>query len=62
MIDVWLITPADSNDYYALPDVGSVLDELRPLLEDVEVGDGYTIRRRQMTREEYDALPEWDGF
>lgn len=36
----------------------NLVDELR----DAEVGDVYGVEVIEMTDEEYDALPEWEGY
>ena len=36
--------------------------DIGAMFEGCEPGDGYTMRVVEMTREELDALPEFEGF
>ena len=48
----WLAVPAALSIGEALDVLGYELEDLPPL----------TFKRGEMTKEEFDNLPEWDGF
>ena len=49
-------------------DGGLIIDNLRDIadtiggIENEEVGNKYNLEIIEITKEEYDNLPEWDGF
>lgn len=54
---VYLIQSEEGEGYY-LKD----LTELENLFDDAEEGESYTITYSEMSEEEFEALPEFDGF
>jgi hypothetical protein len=54
---VYLIKNQDGNGYYT-----NNLQEIENIFEDAEVGETYSITLDEMTEEQYEALPEFDGF
>jgi len=55
---VFKITNKESNSYY----ISKTIDFLVADIENSEVGDVWKIEVTEMTEEEYEALPEFDGF
>ena len=57
-IRVYRVTEATGGASYIEENIGNILDELR----DSSVGSEYKVTVEEMTREDYDALPEFEGF
>ena len=60
---IWVATLGYGGTSYTTPmsDLSGLTDELRAAMDDDEERE-YTVRVHQMTQDEYDALPDFDGF
>lgn len=43
-------------------DIKTAIDEIQSILKQGEVGKSITIVIKEMTKKEYNQLPEWDGY
>ena len=63
MIDVWKVGPTDDTiGPYVAATWKEACDFMGADWEAAPYGQGYVVRRERMTQEEYDALPEFEGF
>lgn len=52
----------EGSGSYLECDLGAAIHELEMTFSEDAVGDGVTFTVQEMTREEYDALPEFTGW
>ncbi len=57
---VWQMSLEEDRRFFAVPEsaLDSVMEELRGL----DIGEVTTIRVVEMSQEDYDKLPEFEGF
>lgn len=52
----------DYNGPCVVHEPESVIDEIRQILAEMDVGDAFTVTIAEMDREEYENLPEFLGY